>query len=1002
MPKFHFFRRVFYTIQLYSLATSFLRFIKKIIKTPFEITRQKFSLVAMLLSFGLLSSVLPISTQLFAQEYLDIESNNIRIDPEWSKTYASGENIWAYDVKSDIYGNIYSTGYFHRSLKIGGKYIAQSTECSRRCPDTYFLMKHDINGKLLWIRYANGNSRPSKIVIDKQGDIFVAGSVFSKALVFTSIGTTTVKLDKPNDFKRGIFIAKYDPSGRIIKTHFFTEGNNEHASDFVIDNKGNIYIAGGYQFESYDKPSLIQVASLLMKFNPQFEFMWKQVGDTIGRSNISSIFIDEKANIYLTASFTSNIRFWKTEFLNSNIKGSSILAKFNEKGKLLWAIDSIGKIGLGSGQGIVGDKKENVYVSVGSLGGFSIMKINKSGKLQWINRITGKISNNNQKMIIDDKDNVYLCGEGYGAVFGTQNSELFSYKSIGSTDFYIAKYNSKGECIWLKAGGGKGTDYCKSISLYKNDLFAFGWFSSDMSFNKTVLKNDRGDAFWLAKFDLNKLEEIDNSLQETGDNSDDLQEKYRVNEISCECYQYAEKRKRYIPPLNLLIPDDSFSKMTGWKYIGKDNIGESVFSEGLRYTSTFDGAFYSMVIIAYEPIRLIHPDNTFALNLTPCANENNTHELPVHAGYKHLINKYIPGYDYKSFDKSAQSYFKVLLNMYGGTEEEILNKVLFNYEMTDIQPFISTVNSKYNIEIELDSLNEEETISNILSELERKNIDFSDFILTEFILTDSSHHTINDVEKSRMYFIFSERIGNFTFENIDSVIYPQVTATITTKNIGIEINENVIRRWDAIKNEPAKDQKGKFLPANILADITTLNYTTSKGIEVPIKDVCVTRSEIAGTSILLNFTKAQLCSSKEKHSNILEYSNYPLFITDSVPGREYRKQYVYDSLLTGFTGLMIQDGTLNIPFKNRVITVSGSNIILNNKFISGSFKLPIDDMVDSLKTTSTLKIPIVESFIETTMDELDEYFKNIGLKDLKFVRDGRFLKVFFKKTTLQP
>ena len=68
--------------------------------------------------------------------------------------------------------------------------------------------------------------------------------------------------------------------------------------------------------------------------------------------------------------------------------------------------------------------------------------------------------------------------------------------------------------------------------------------------------------------------------------------------------------------------------MTGWKYIGKDNIGESVFSKGLRYTSTFDGAFYSMVIIAYEPIRLIHPDNTFALNLTPCANENNTHELP--------------------------------------------------------------------------------------------------------------------------------------------------------------------------------------------------------------------------------------------------------------------------------------------------------------------------------------------------------------------------------------
>jgi hypothetical protein len=944
----------------------------------------------------------------FAQEYLDIESNNIRIEPEWTVTYEAGDFIWSYDIKIDNNGNTYSTGYFQRNLKTKEKYIEPTTKCASRCPDTYFLMKHDNKGNLIWIRYANGNSRPSKVVIDHKGFIYTIGSVYSTELIFTSSDSEIVKLEKPNDYNSGIFICKYDSTGKVIKTKFLSDGKSEFVNDILIDDEENIYLGGGYQFRSYNNRSEVKNSFLLMKLNYSFELIWKQVGDTIGRSVINSIFIDSKTNVVATGGFENNIKFGKTEFSTSRSDGNAFVAKFNNNGKLDWAIDSLGKFRMGSGQEIVCDKNGNAYVTVNTSYSFLFFsKIDKSGKLQWINTIKGKSSNTNQKMLLDNKSNIYLCGEGYGAVFGSNSSELFSYKSKGGTDFYLAKYNSKGECLWLKVGGGKGTDYCKAIALYNNNLYAFGWFGNEMSFNEKILKSKSGYTFWLANFDLKKLEKVDKSPQKPIAKTDNLQEKFRVNKINCECYQYAEKQTRFTPSLETLIPYESFNKMTGWKYSGKENFYESVFFKNLQTSSNTGNAFYSLTTIAYKPIRIMHPDNTFAINITPCANENKIYELPITINYEHSINKYISDFDYELFDRTTKSYLEVLLNIVGVREEEILNKVLFNYEMTEIQPFISTVNSKYHTELKLDSLNEEESIANILSELKSKNVDFSDFLLKEFILTDNSNHIINDDEQYRMLNIFSEWLGNITMESIDKIIYPQISATIATKSINIEINENIIRRWNPLRNEPMKEKNGNFISTNILTETSSLNYSTSDGLDVFIKDVCLNSTEIAGTGILLNFNKAQIIGSLKKHYNLLEYYNYPLFVTDSISehigdfGIDNFMRYVYDTLLTNFSGLFIQVATLNIPIKNKVISAQGSNLIINNKLISGTIIFKTEGLSDSKNIPSKIKFVINESStIEITIEELRQYFRNIGIKDFKFIKEGGQLKMFFK-TILQ-
>lgn len=955
------------------------------------------------ISILLFLNCLFIST-LSAQEYLDIESNNVRIDPDWTATYEAGDFVWAYDVATDKSGNIYSTGYFQKNLKVGKSVFYPGTKCYSRCPDTYFLMKHDSKGNLAWIQYGIGSSRPCKVAVDDKGFIYTVGSTYDKELYFTSSDSTKVKLDRPNYFS-GIFICKYDANGKIIKTKFLSEKISESSNDFFIDNKNNFYIGGEYEFRNYDRKYESRKSYLLMKLNEDWELIWKQKGDTIGQSTITSLYIDKSYNVYATGNFISIIDFGSKKNISQNkppfqTYQNSFAAKFNDKGKLEWALDSIGAFTLGSGKGIVCDKKGNVYVAANS--GFSkifFSKIDKNGKLQWYHTIKGKSSIDNTKMLIDDDDNIYLCGEGYGAVFGSNGPELFSYKSKGATDFYFAKYNTKGECLWLKAGGGKGTDYCKSIALYKNDLIAFGWFASEMSFRDSAIKSNSGYTFWLAKFNLKKIE---SSNTQTSVKPDNVQEKFKINSTTCECFQVMEKQNGFTPSINTLVTYKEFKKIIGWQCFGNEKSYDGIFFKNLQTSSGSDASFYSLNAIAYKPIRLVNPDNSFGINLTPCTDEKNIFELPVTVNYTHGIKKYIPDFEYNEFDHTAKSYLNVFMNIAGIEEEELLGKVLFDYTVVDLGEFISRINQQYKMQIKLDEESTEESIKRIIEELQKKNINLNDFVLNEFILSEKTTHKIDNTEAEHFEMIFSKWLGNFTIDGIDKgIIYPKINANFTAKNIGLDISENIIRRWDALKNKSATDKNGKFIQATILADVSGVKYSNIDGFSASMENICFTRSEITGTGILFSFSKAILTSSNEEYPNNLDLYNYPMFIMDSVFENSepiYGYVYNYDTLLTNFSGLLIKSATFNIPFKNKIITANGSNIILNNKLISGTILFRTYGLTDSKTMPTKIQIGADEkNTLETTLEELEKYFKNIGLSDFKFVKKGGQLKMYFKK-----
>jgi hypothetical protein len=883
-----------------------------------------------------------------AQSYRDSESQNIRIDPEWVKTYEAGDFIWAYDVVADRDGNTYSTGYFKRNLKIAErKWIEPTTPCYSRCPDTYFIMKHDSNGNLIWVNYGNGNSRPARVAIDHSGYIWVVGNDYGTSTEFTSIDENPVKLQKPEGTATAVFALRYTPQGNLINAFMVPGSGNFDVNDLRIDEKGSYILAGSYQFRNYDNRSEVRRSFLVMKFNPDFSPAWELRGDTIGQSNLQSAYSDLDGNIYLTGGFNKQIRLGTKGFSTKGYDAIAFAMKISPKGKIEWALDSLGAFRIGAGKGIVCDDKGNAFLITTS--GYSITvlsKINKKGRLEWSHTIKGKASNYHERLLIDEQNDLYLCGEGYGTTFNSFKTEPLSYKTVGGTDFYFAKYNGNGDLIWLKAGGGKGTDYCKSITLSQGKLIAFGWFGGEMGFRDTLLKSRSGYVFWLAQFDQKTLESNDilapKPLSVTKQNLTDT----LFDEEQCTCSHYREPKKTvFFPSLEPIASYDEFKIITGWQLLDRTGFN-MLFFRDLQHSTGGNPAFYSLKIMAFrQPVRLINQVNTFGINLTPCTNDPGIFELPIAVQYEHPIKRHDPDFDLASFDHTAKAYLAAFLSIAGTEEEELKEYGLYEQAMSAVA-------------------------QNDLGLLEE---------------------------------VFMSVSSDMSLDIIKGMINPSVRATFDITRMGIDISPSIIRKWDVKKNKPATDPLGFPAATNILARVASLEYSYADGIIPDLISVCASASEISNTGMLINFSEAVLFSTPMQYPDLIDFNHYPFFMSNYNSGNwgeepSPESEYKMDAEISQFTGLYLTVAQLDIPLRNRIVRATGERILINNNFIAGAMIIPAEDATEFNSVILKVKIKTNDDEIVISLAELEEYFHLIGIRDvLLHMQEGSLVVVFRKQ-----
>lgn len=297
----------------------------------------------------------------------------------------------------------------------------------------------------------------------------------------------------------------------------------------AMDSQGYLYAAGSFYQDLffYTANETIVLSALgqndifIVKYTQNGECLWaKQAGGT-NHDEALAITIDSDDNIIITGYFFGVATFDDVTVVATGVY-DIFIAKYNSDGVLQWIIQE-GGYGLNTGYCVSTDSDDNIIiagrfggtafgstanplVSYGNSDGF-VAKYSPNGVLQWARQAGGKDSNQVNAVALDSSNNIYITGFFNDIAFfsgGNYHDDVavipvYSVKSNGLKDIFVAAYTPNGKLLWVRSGGGQGNDQANSIATDDQAIYITGSFQLSATFDEILLPSyhPRDDCFIL-------------------------------------------------------------------------------------------------------------------------------------------------------------------------------------------------------------------------------------------------------------------------------------------------------------------------------------------------------------------------------------------------------------------------------------------------------------------------------------------------------------------------
>jgi hypothetical protein len=347
-----------------------------------------------------------------------------------------------------------------------------------------FLLFNSNNLDAQTFTWASGivSAQPLGISNDAMENSFLVGEFTGTA----TFGTVQLTSDGINNS----FLAKYDPEGNCIWATRLGGGKR-----ITVDSFGFCYITGTFEgtknFGSFQITSFGQYDMFVAKYDPNGNCLWANHAGSSTNDHGMNISIDVKGYSYIFGDFSGTAIFDTIQLTGSGV----YIAKYDSYGKCLWA-EHVGDSNSGMSQGITVDANGNIYITGSSFGGF-LAKYNSNGNLIWIKQPGYVIG---YSVSVDTIGNSYTAGYFQGTVlFGS--IQLISH---ASSDIFIVKYDSSGNCLWAKQAGGISGNNSYSIATDINgNSFITGTYTGAAIFDTNKLTGYGNTDIFIAKYDPN-------------------------------------------------------------------------------------------------------------------------------------------------------------------------------------------------------------------------------------------------------------------------------------------------------------------------------------------------------------------------------------------------------------------------------------------------------------------------------------------------------------------
>lgn len=254
---------------------------------------------------------------------------------------------------------------------------------------------------------------------------------------------------------------------------------------------------------------------------------WKWAKTAIGSAPDvnNSVTTDTLGNVYITGGFRSNtITFDTITLFNSEPYTTSdvFIVKYDSSGNVQWAksigstgswyYDDIGiciKVDL-FGNSYVTGYFDGISMSFGNgitlanadtLGGHEdifLAKLDPDGTCLWAQSIGGTLPDivEGASLDLDQSGNVYLTGRYQNSLVSI-GGNILNY--FGSSDIFLAKFDTNGNVMWANGFGGTDMDWHSSLTIDKSENIFLAGSTRNSSINLDTI-TILGPCYFLAKF----------------------------------------------------------------------------------------------------------------------------------------------------------------------------------------------------------------------------------------------------------------------------------------------------------------------------------------------------------------------------------------------------------------------------------------------------------------------------------------------------------------------
>ncbi|MGV2829410.1 SBBP repeat-containing protein [Myxosarcina sp. GI1(2024)] len=359
---------------------------------------------------------------------------------------------------------------------LGNVYVAGGSNIDVR------VAKYDRDGVRHWLRDfgSSGSESVTEIVSDPEGNLYV-------------VGVTNGDLAADNAGSFDVWLAKYDSEGNQLWLEQFGDELVDLSYSINLDDDGNVYLTGHSGKIDNESPLGQTLEPWVTKYDSDGNQLWFQQLEGMKTSEAYGITFDDRERIYLTG--------WTLGDPGEDGGGlyDIWLTQLDSDGKLVWR-EQFGSEDYEFPWGMDSDSQGNTYVSgwtLGDLGGVNagsydpwIAKYDSEGNQLWVEQFgtSGDDGSFLGDIEVDSDDNIFLTGYTDSNLGGT---------NAGSYDPWVAKYDSKGNQLWIQQFGTPEFDHPTDITTDDADnLYVTGLTEGSLS----NLNTGSVDG-WIAKLD---------------------------------------------------------------------------------------------------------------------------------------------------------------------------------------------------------------------------------------------------------------------------------------------------------------------------------------------------------------------------------------------------------------------------------------------------------------------------------------------------------------------